>query len=206
MSALESHVECRIEVEDTIDGKDTPGYLAKEGDLSQPPTKPTTTHSLARFFDAHLFRDPKLLYVAIALIVLTLFVLSLCACATLWLRCGRRRRAKQLHKDSHHHHHRHHSHHSHHQGFKFFPTFGLFDAAAIENSRRKLKQLHDSHRGQHEFSCSCSGSSSADSCKNSTSGISCMSESSAVFHSGSSGRSSGGQTDDSRPEMGNWAF
>lgn len=182
MTNLNSHVECRIEVEDTqlataSSNKDTvQGYRLKAGDTST-----IRPGSLTRFFDEEFFRDPKFVYIVIAVIVASIFLLALCACASVWLRCSRHRKHSKDNKNNN----SNFNETTGHQGFKFFPTFGLFDSAAIENNRKKLKQMN------HDFSCSCSSGRSDNSCKNSTSGISCLSESSAVFHSSSSsGRSS----------------
>ena len=146
-TVLESRVACKIEIE--LDDKEYLEFL-----LSNQTGVVAASNT---FLDEQYFKDPTLVYIFIGVIVGSIVLLLGCASASVWFKCHKSSKQAKAYSD---------------KGFKFFPTFGLFDSAAIDADKR------------HECSsCSCSSSRTSDSCKNSTSGISCLSEASVKYAS-----------------------
>lgn len=123
LRTLESHVGVRIEIEQTVDQR-TEAYVLKG--LMSGSTMATTLDQSSSFLDEDFFRDPRLVYVVVGGGVALVLLLSVCATASVWLKCSRSKEATKSYDQ-----------HQNGRGFKFFPTFGLFDSAAIENNKRK---------------------------------------------------------------------
>lgn len=163
MTSLENHVECKIEIEKNDNHRKDYEFLVESGAV-------TTTISTGSFIDEQIFKDPKVLYVFIAIVVGSIILMIFCMAASIWFRCSRSKKKTERYLKN--------QKLENENGLKFFPNFGLFDSHAIENGSGKNNQLP---QRLNDCSCSCS-SHTSDSCKNSTSGISCLSDSSAVFN------------------------
>ena len=157
MAYLESHVECKVNVEYKYDPD------AKISSNSTSTLKPLNKFksSPTLFLNEHLlFRDKNSVYALASVIIGTLILLFFCATATIWVRC--RNRSTNINTKSP-------CSSSGSSGSKPAIKSSKFWIFSTSSSNKKLNSNSNSS------SCSPSSRSTQNSCKDSTSGFSCLS-------------------------------